>query len=308
MRKKRSRLARNNTIAAYIFMTPTIFYLVFWMIIPIVAALILSFTNYNLLEHNLFNPVASGLKFIGFNNFAITLKNSTFQRSVIQTMVFAFFTVVLTNIFGLAFALIANSLRGKSFYRTAYFIPNITSVAVLVIIFDALFRKGSLVLQFLSLFGIPEKTWRVSPEYVMPLAIIMTVWVGAGYSMLIFLAGLQEITQEVYEAASIDGASPSQSFFHITLPLLNNKTFFLMATGFIGALQVFDIMQILSQSGESPIVGGPGGNLWTVVYYVYDVGWTQNKMGRASAVSFLLLIIIVVFTAVQRKIFKDETY
>ena len=142
----------------------------------------------------------------------------------------------------------------------------------------------------------------------MPLAIIMSVWSGAGYTMLIYLAGLQDIPQSVYEAAMLDSASRYKQFLHITLPLLNNKTFFLMATGFIGSLQVYDTVQMMADYGDYVITGGVGGSLWTAVYYIYYVGWTQNKMGRASAVSFLLFLVIILVTFVQRKLFKDQTY
>lgn len=304
----RTKLQRNDERLAYAFMLPSILYLVIWVILPIISALVLSFTNYDILKHDIGNLANSGISFVGFKNYSVTLKNPIFQQAIGNTVYYAFASVLLTNALGLCLALVCHSAKHKGFFRVAYYIPCITSAATLVIIFDALFRPGTPLTNFLSFFGVPQVQWRITSGYTMPLAIIMSVWSGAGYSMLIYLAGLQEIPQSVYEAAMLDSAPRYKTFFHITLPLLNNKTFFLLATGFIGSLQVYDTMQMMADFGDFALTGGIGGSLWTAVYYIYYVGWTQNKMGRASAISFLLFIIIMVFTFVQRKMFKDQTY
>lgn len=307
-RKKMTRLERNSLFWGYFFLGPNIIYLVFWTFLPILLAFILSFTNYDILQHEIMKGFQSGAQFVGIKNYELVLKNPIFLRSVWQTLYFAVLSVFLTNIIGLLLALIAHNSKGKGFFRVAYFIPNITTLTSLIIIFDALFRPDTVITDFLAMFGLPEVVWRITPGYAMNLAIIMSVWSGAGYNMLIYLAGLQEIPKDVYEAAALDGTSRVKQFFHITLPLLTNKTFFLFVTGFIGSLQVYDSVQILADYGEKPQVGGPDGSLWTVVYYIYNVGWTQNKMGRAAAASFLLFLIIIAFTVIQRKLFKDQTY
>lgn len=303
-----NKLESNEAWIGYLFMAPTLFYLIVWTALPILVAFIMSFTNYDMLKHDILKPFGSGVKFVGIDNYIMALKNPIFQRALLQTIVYALVTVVLTTMVGLILALIAHNAKGKNFFRIAYYIPCVTSVAALVIIFDAIFRQDTTVTNFLSMFGIPEMSWRASQQFAMPLAIIMQVWVGAGYCMLIYLAGLQEIPKSVYEAAQLDSTPRFKQFLYITFPLLNNKTFFLVATGFIGALQVYDVVQMLAEYGDKPMVGGPGGTLWTVVYYIYYVGWTQSKMGRAAAISFLLLICIMLFTFIQRKIFKDQTY
>lgn len=308
VKRKLTRLEVYDNIIGLSFMSPVIFYLVVWLVLPILAALVLSFTNYDILQHDLFNPVGTGLKFVGFSNYKMTLMNPIFQRSVWQTMGYAFASVLFTTFAGLIFAIIAHHAKGKTFFRIAYYIPCVTSIASLVIIFDAIFRKGTTVMSFLSLLGLPATHWRFDPAMAMPLAVIMAVWSGAGYSMLIYLAGLQEIPKPVYEAAALDSTPRYKQFLYITFPLLNNKTAFLMITGFIGSLQVFDVLQLLAEYGDTPMIGGPSGSLWSVVYYIYYVGWVQNKMGRAAAVSFLLLIIIAIFTFIQRKLFSDKTY
>lgn len=307
-KRKLTKLERSDLTIGYLFMTPAIFYLIFWTILPIVVAFILSFTNYDIIRHDILDPFNGKIKFVGLSNYLMALKNPIFQRSLWQTMYYALGSVILTTTVGLILALIAHNAKGKNFFRVAYYIPTVTAIAALVIIFDGMFRPGTGITDFLSLFGIPAVQWREDPRFAMPLAIIMAVWSGAGYNMLIYLAGLQEIPKDVYEAASMDGASRIKQFFHITFPLLNNKTFFLMATGFIGSLQVYDVVQMLSEYGDTVATGGPSGSLWTVVYYIYYVGWSQNKMGRASAISFLLLIVIMIFTFIQRKLFKDQTY
>lgn len=307
-KRKLTKLERSDYRIGYLFMAPGIFYLIFWTVLPILVAFLISFTNYDMLRHDILNPFNGKIKFVGLDNYIMALKNPIFKRAVWQTMYYALFAVILTTFAGLLLALIAHNAKGKNFFRVAYYIPTVTAIAALVIIFDGMFRPDTVVTNFLSIFGIPPVQWREDPRFSMQLAILMAVWSGAGYSMLIYLAGLQEIPKSVYEAASLDGASRIKQFFHITFPLLNNKTFFLMATGFIGSLQVYDVVQMLSEYGDMPATGGVGGSLWTVVYYIYYVGWTQSKMGRAAAISFLLLLIIMVFTIIQRKIFKDQTY
>jgi multiple sugar transport system permease protein len=302
-----SRLERNNNLFSYFFMAPSIFYMIVWTVFPILVAFVLSFTNYDMLKHNITNLANTGISFVGLHNYSIAIINPIFQRSLWQTIYFALGTVVLSTFAGLILAVIANSAKGKGFFRVAYYVPCITTTSSLIIIFDGIFRPNTIITDFLSLFGMPEVIWRTSVQLDMPLAILMCIWAGAGFNMLIYLAGLQGIPDTVYEAAKLDGASRSQQFWHITVPLVNNQTFFLMATGFIGSLQVFNIVQILADFGEAPMTGGPGGSLWTAVYYIYNVGWTQNKMGRASAISFLLLIFIAIFTLIQRLIFKDQT-
>lgn len=303
-----TKLQRSDERLAYAFMFPSIFYLLVWVIFPIIAAFVLSFTNYDILKHNISDLANSGIEFVGLKNYRLTFNNPIFRQGLGNTFYYAFFSVILTNALGLCLAMVAHSARYKSFFRVAYYIPCITSAATLVIIFDALFRPGTPLTNFLSLFGVPQVQWRITEGYTMPLAILMSVWSGAGYSMLIYLAGLQEIPKSVYEAAMLDSAPRFKQFRYITLPLLNNKTFFLVATGFIGSLQVYDTVQMMADYGDYVITGGVGGSLWTVVYYIYYVGWTQNKMGRASAVSFILFVIIMIFTFVQRKLFKDQTY
>ncbi|HLO13112.1 MAG TPA: sugar ABC transporter permease [Pseudoneobacillus sp.] len=307
-RRKLTKLERSDYAIGYLFMAPSIIYLLFWTIFPILIAFIISFTNYDMLRHDILDPFNGKIKFVGIDNYIMALKNPIFQKAVWQTMYYALGAVVFTTFGGLILALIAHNSKGKNFFRVAYYIPTVTAIAALVIIFDGMFRPATPVTDFLSFFGIPAVQWREDPMFTMPLAILMSVWSGAGYAMLIYLAGLQEIPNDVYEAASLDGAPRIKQFLYITFPLLNNKTFFLMATGFIGALQVYDIVQMLSEYGDAPSTGGANGSLWTVVYYVYYVGWTQSKMGRAAAISFLLLLIIIAFTFIQRKIFKDQTY
>ncbi len=307
-KKKYNKLERNENIMAYIFLAPTIFYLLFWTILPILSSFFMSFTNYDMINHNILKPFSSGIEFVGLTNYKLTLNNQIFKVALSNTATYAFFAVFSTTFMGLMLALIAHSAKGKNFFRVAYYIPTVTAIAALIIIFDGMFRPGTLVTDFLAFFGVPIAEWRTSSDFALPLAIIMSVWVGMGYSMLIYLAGLQEISNDVYEAASLDSAPKFKQFIYITFPLLNNKTFFLLATGFIGAFQVFESLQMLAEYGDAPLVGGPGDSLWSVVYYVYYVGWMQNKMGRASAVSFILLIIIIIFTFIQRKIFKDQTY
>lgn len=309
-RRKRglTKLEKSDHAIGYLFMAPAIIYLIVWTLLPILVAFILSFTNYDMIQSDILNPFNGKIKFVGINNYLMALKNPIFQRSLWQTIYYSLGSVVLTTFVGLILALIAHNSKGKSFFRVAYYIPTVTSVAALVIIFDGMFRQNTIVTNFLAVLGVPSVHWREDPRFAMLLAILMAVWSGAGYCMLIYLAGLQEIPKDVYEAASLDGAPRIKQFTHITFPLLNNKTFFLMATGFIGALQVYDVVQMLSEYGDMPSTGGTNGSLWTVVYYIYYVGWTQCKMGRAAAISFILLIIIMAFTFVQRKIFKDQTY
>lgn len=293
--RRTSHMKKQDLITAIVLLGPAVIWLVWWIILPAIYALIISFTNYDLLR-----PAKT--EFIFLENYLELFKDRTFLKALKNTLFYAIGVVPLQVIIALFLALVSNEdIKAKGFFRVVYYLPGLTSGVAISSIFLFLFSKSGVVNLFLSNFGIAPISWAASPKLALPLIIIMAIWAGTGFQMLVFLAGLQDISGEIYEAASIDGATRWQQFKNITLPLLKPKTFFVMATGFIGALQVFDMAYIISDG-----TGGPDGSTMTAVLYLYTEAFKKDQMGYASAAAFILFGIILVLTLIQKKFFEDK--
>lgn len=258
------------------------FYLIFLFIylVPIFETFFNSFTDYDLF---------SARKMVGLSNYFALMKDSYFAIAVKNTLVYVIFNLGLTMVLGLLFAVMLNSrIVRTSYARAAFFLPYIASMVSVSIIWIWLFDadKGY-INHFLRLFGMEGKHWLTDPGLAMPAIIIMSVWKGCGYNMLINLSGLQSISETYYEAASLDGAGKMQTFFHITLPLLTPTTFFLFVTGMINSFNMFEQVQVMTN-------GGPLNSTTTIVHQIYIRAFTQYKMGYASAQSVILILIILI--------------
>ena len=295
--KRTGHIKKQDLITAIVLLGPAVIWLVWWIILPAIYALVLSFTSYDLLR-----PAKT--EFVFLDNYINLLNDKGFLRALKNTLVYAIGVVPLQVIIALFLALVSNEdIKAKGFFRIVYYLPGLTSGVAISSIFLFLFSKSGVVNLFLSNFGIEPISWAASPKLALPLIIIMAIWAGTGFQMLVFLAGLQDISSEIYEAASIDGATKWQQFKSITVPLLKPKTFFVMATGFIGALQVFDMAYIIS--GGS---GGPDGSTMTAVLYLYTEAFKKDQMGYASAAAFILFGIILILTLIQKKFFEDKEF
>lgn len=286
-----------EALSGYAFALPFIASISIFLIGPLIYAFIISFKEFSFL-----NPEAS--QWIGFANYIKLLSDPTFKRALLNTTLYSLGVVPTQLVIALILALIVNSdIKGKTFFRVAYYIPTVTSTVAVSVIFLYLFKADGLVNALLTKFGIQGPTWFNDVRFALPSIMMMAIWSSVGNYMVIFLAGLQDIPSELYEAAEVDGANKFQRFFKITLPMLRPIVFFNLVMSLIGTFQVFDQAYVVSQG-----TGGPLDATMTVVLDIYRTGFRDFNMGYASAMAFVLFVIILILTLIQRKRFKEETY
>lgn len=242
------------------------------------------------------------LAFGGLKQFQLAFQSDEMWNSFLVTAIYTFPTVALHLVFGLGLAILVNkSIHLRSLIRAMYFVPVILSTVVVSMVWKFMLSPNvGLFNQFLSKFGVsPDIAWLKSPKLAMIAIIIVGVWKWIGYFMVLYLAALQDIPVTLYEAAEIDGASGIQKFFRITVPLLSNTTQFLLIISVINTFQVFD--QIFMLTG-----GGPLKTTDVIVYYIYRQAFKNYDMPYASAVSWLLFVVIFILTAIQMKVSRNK--
>jgi len=261
---------------------------------PILASLILAFTDWNLLQ---------APKFVGFNNFASMLDDQYFKQCMSNTLYFVVTMVPIILTVSMGLAIILNKdIKGKAFFRSAFYFPSVISTVAISMVWLWVFSPSNngLLNTLLGKLGMAGSVdWLGNMGTVKPAMVAMRTWQSAGYYMVIFLAGLQTIPQELYEVADIDGASRWRKLINITVPLLSPVTFFVTIMLMIAAFNIFEAIYIMTE-------GGPGGATNTIMYYIYHNGFRLYSMGYASALAWVLFLILVVLTAVQFKLRKDE--
>jgi multiple sugar transport system permease protein len=283
LRKNKQREA----LAAYGFILPTFIGYVAFVIGPIIAAVWLSFT-----EYDIFSPAEP----VGLRNYADLLKDTRLRTVYRNTL---YFTVAATSLnlsVGVMLALLVNR-RMPGFvsyiYRLAYFFPVLIALVFSAVIWDILYSKDTGIINYyLNFLGIQDIAWLGDKRTAMPAIIVMDVWKNTGFAMIIILAGLQGIPSTYYEAARVDGANGLQTFWHITLPLLTPSIFFLIIIFGIGALQVFDSIIVLT-------AGGPGDTTRSAVMYIYEHAFQLFRLGYASSVAMTLFVVISAVTLLQ---------
>ena len=268
-----------------LFLLPSLLPLLAFMVIPMVASLGLT-----AFEWNLIRPP----QFTGLDNFSRLVGDPSFHAAVLHTLQFLLGYLPLVMVGGLALALALNqSLRGLAIFRTAYFLPVVTSWVVVALMWKWLLNPGSGIVNWaLGLVGISGPGWWTEPAWAMPSIILASAWKDLGFVMIIFLAGLQAIPTDYYEAADIDGAGRWARFRHITLPLLSPATFFVVVISLINSFQVFD--QVWVMTG-----GGPAGASGVVVTEVVRNAFSYGQLGYASAMSWVLFVAILTVTLMQ---------
>lgn len=285
-------------IDGWLFILPVFLLALVFFVGPLVVAFILSFKEYSLLD----SGSMLSAKWVGLNNYKEVLTDSVFHKALTNTTIYALGVVPTQLIIALGLALICNSaIKNKGFFRTAYYIPTITSAVAVSIMFLFLFKTDGLINHILGSFGIEAQRFFGSSKYALPTIMLMAVWSSVGLYMVIFLAGLQEIPETLYEASKIDGASKWKQFIYITVPMLKPTIFFNLVVSFIGTFQVFDQAFIVSGG-----TGGPMNSTMTVVLYLYRTGFRDFRMGYASAIAFVLFAIIFILTLIQKRIFKED--
>lgn len=296
-RKKLTKTQR-DTLDGWLFMMPTLVLSGVFLMIPIILSFYLSFREYSLFDGNLI----TGGRFVGLSNYTEALRDPSFLNSLKNVLYYTLMMVPSTIALSLGLALVANSkLRGKTIFRIIYYLPAITSIVAISVIFLFVFKLDGAINVVLGMFGIDPVSWFFNSTYALPSIAAMGVWMASGFYMIIFLAGLQDIPTSYYEAAKIDGATFVQSFLYITLPCLKGKIFFVIVSLLIGAFQLFD--QVFIISGGS---GGPGESTMTVILKVYQTAFRDLRFGYASSMAFILLIVILAVTLVQKKIFEGD--
>jgi len=267
---------------AWLFLGPTLIGLAVLSVGPILATLGLSLTKWDLL---------STPQLVGLDNYAKLLADDRFLRALRNT---AFYTVVSVPV-GLALALalataLNQQIRGIAWIRTAYFLPLVTSATAIALVWLWIYSPGGPLNDILGAFGIAPQRWVADPTLAMPSIIAMSIWQGLPANVIIFLAGLQAIPAEYYDAASVDGAGRRSRFRSITLPLLTPSIFFTGVLALIGAFQVFDQVYVMANPGK------PGDATITIVYFIYEAGFRNFKMGYAAAASWIMFLIVAIAT------------
>lgn len=281
-RKRVSPEARREALTFYFCITPWVIGFILFTAGPMIASAWFSFTKWNFISTPRFNGLA---------NYVYALKDPLFTKSLVNTAYYSFGSVPLELIFGLLVALVMNNnLKGINIFRSIYYLPAVMSGVAVVLLWRWVFDpKFGMLNQVLKLFGIKGPTWIYSPQWVIPAFIIMTLW-GVGGYMILYLAGLQGVPTEMYEAASIDGAGRMRRLWSITLPMISPVIFFNLVMGIIGSFQVFTSSFIMTN-------GGPNNASLFYVLYLYRQAFQYFNAGYGSALAWILFIIIMLLTA-----------
>jgi ABC-type sugar transport system permease subunit len=279
-------------LGALPFISPSLIGVVVFLVIPVIVLFVISFLNWNLL---------SPATFAGFVNYLNIFRFDGAAHSLGVTFYYVLLNIPLQTVLALGMALLLNSKRkGMGIYRVLYVAPYLsTPVATAVIWYWVFDPKLGAVNALLAHVGITGPQWLSSPSWAMPVVAFVNIWQYVGYNMLFFLAGLQAIPRQLYEAAEIDGAGKIRQFFRISLPLLNSTMLFVLVTGVIGSFQVFDTLYVLTQ-------GGPGNSTEVLNLRVYQVAFTDFRLGEAAAMSVLLFGVILLFSVGQFMFFRNR--
>jgi ABC-type sugar transport system permease subunit len=288
---------RDRTVWAYVFVAAPLLGLLVFFLGPILFSGWVSLHSWDMLSP------PSEMPWRGLDNYTYLLtQDEIFPKVLGNTFAFAVGGVAANMILGLGLALLLNSkIKGLTFWRVIYFLPVITAPLALAVIFGFMFdRNYGLFNNLLVTLGLARQPFLASPQQALFTIILIAIYQYVGYYIVIFLAGLQGIPQDYYDAARVDGANRWQEFWRITLPLLRPVMLFVVVTNTIGALQVFDL--IFATTG-----GAPANSTMTVVLYMYNTAFKFSRMGRASAMAFILFIIIMTITLVQVRLLRDRT-
>lgn len=294
MNNKKS-LTRRKQLVAYSFILPNLLGFFIFTFVPIVFSLLLSFCEWN---------SGGDIKFVGLDNFIqMFTRDKSFWISLKNTIYYTVVTVPVTLGLALFLAILMNKpLKGRVFFRSVLFFPYVASLVAIAVVWMALFNpdRGPInsILMAIGIQNPPR--WAASTTWAMPTIIGLTVWKGMGYYMVVYLAALQGVSRDLYEAASLDGANKWQQFTNITWPCVTPTTFYILMMLVVATFKSYDIMYITTQ-------GGPGEATKVLAYHIYNTAFVSSKFGYASAIAMVLLAIIIVITLTQFKFEKKFT-
>jgi len=280
-----------ENITGYLFLLPSLVAFALFILFPVIFSFVLSFCEWNLFSG------FKNIKFVGFDNYLNLIEDQWFIKSLLNNIKYTVVVVTVTMIISLFLAIIFNKMvYMKNILRTIFFMPYISNIAAISIVWMALYHPslGPLTQTLIALGIESPPKWLASPDSALWSIMVMTIWVGMGYNTIIYMAGLQTVPEELHEAAKIDGAGTFKRFIYVTLPCLSNITFFLVVTTIINSFQVFGPINIMTQ-------GGPGRSTSVLVFYIYQLAFQFQKVGYASAVAWVLFLIIFIITAIQFK-------
>ncbi|WDZ57756.1 carbohydrate ABC transporter permease [Paenibacillus polymyxa] len=280
---------KHQALWGYLFIGPQFLGLLCFSLLPLLYAFYLSFVNWDGFGVPLF---------VGLDNFKGQLSDPDFWKALINTVYYMVLVIPVGIVLALLIAIVLNKVKGREIYRLFFFMPVVTSsVSVGVIWMWILNGEFGILNHLLRAIGITGPMWLTDTHWVIPSIALLSIWLGLGYNMVIFLAGLQGISKSYYEAAEIDGASKFQQLRYITLPLLSPTTFFVTIMMVISSFQVFDQAFVMTN-------GGPAKASYTLVYHIYDQAFIDFTMGESAAAAMILFVIILIFTLLQFKMQK----
>jgi len=277
-----------------LFILPTILFFLIFKYGPMVWAIFLSFTDYDIVREP---------QYIGMSNYISIFHDPMFLQALNNTLVYIVGSTIAITVLGLGLALVINAgIRGSRFFMSTMFLTNIMPILAVCLVWRFLFHPHGLVNQLLSPFGFGRIDWLTDSALAMPAIIIVTAWRFAPYFMVVFLAALLAVPKEIYEAADIDGVTYRSRFFRITLPMIAPIVFFVVVVSALLCARIFLMPFIITG-------GGPGGSTRVLSMLIFETGFSYLKMGRAAAISVVLFLIMMVFTILQIRLFsKTEEY
>lgn len=305
-RKKRmSKLERKNTLVAYSFLAPNFLGFAIFTLVPVLFSIFLSFVEWN-------GGALSNMKWAGLDNYASIFKfEKVFEKfadgdyfyffnrvdlgiALKNTVFYTLITVPLTLVCSIALAIALNkAVKGAVAFRTIFFFPYVASMVAICVCWNFMLMKDGPINQLIMSLGIPfNKSWTADTGMAIWAIILVSVWRNMGYYMIIYLAALQGVPRELYEAATVDGASKWQQFRNVTLPQLKPTTFFASIMMIISCFKIYDVVAIMTE-------GGPGRSTKMLVTYIYDIAFARIRYGEASAIAMVLLVIVLVITIIQ---------
>ncbi|GLX67727.1 carbohydrate ABC transporter permease [Paenibacillus glycanilyticus] len=283
--KTASRIKLRRNATAYFFLSPWLLSFLVFGLFPILFSFYLSFTDTGMLD---MNPVWRGL-----DNYIHVLKDKDFLKSLWNTLYFVIVTVPITTVLAMILAVAVNSrIPGKVLFRVGFFMPTITSIVVVSMMFMLLYAPSGILNAILDLLHLPKVSWLLDVRTALPSIMAMSVWTAVGFYMLMYVAALQSIPKELYEAATTDGAGLWTQFRMVTLPHLRQMSILVIVMNTINSLQVFSEVFVMTK-------GGPLNSTKTIVLYMYNISFSNLQLGKGSAVAYLLMVFILIVTVIQ---------
>ena len=290
-----------STAKAYLYLFPALLILSVFSFYPAIRGIMMAFyTEYTVVGG--FTPISTG-----FDNFVYVFNDPLFIRAIRNTFVFVIGVVPATVILSLLIAMLLNAkIKGASVYRAIYFLPNVTSIVAVAIVWNWIYHSQFGILNnFLGFFGIDPRPWLLHPDYAMTALIIMSIWRSLGFAIVVLLAGMQTINNDLYRAAKIDGANLWHRTMTVTIPMLSPTLFFVSIISVISSFRVFsEVFALFAQGGQAGLTAGPANSVMTAVFYIFMM-FNQNwRFGVASAAATVLFVIIFIFTMIQMYVGK----